>query len=134
MGRRRPPTRPQRTRGSVKHDLPPLWDGQRVEWSPWSDTHPGSLAFHSAPDTFACVGCGWIRDTQLYAIGRIHPEPGTTYDGVPVTWPVTALAARRCPGCHLDHVTELETGTVWDLEPSDYTTTGSWPEPEGVLF
>lgn len=123
---------------SRTHDLPPLWDGRRVDWSEWKEVDPGSLAFHSPADAFACTGCGWIPDAQLRAVGRVHPKPGATFTvhetEVPA-WPVAVLAARRCTGCGLDQVTDLDTGEVWDLDPSDYTDAGSWPEPEqGALF
>lgn len=121
-----------------QHDLPPLWDGRQVTWSRWMEADPGSLVFHTPSDTFACTGCGWIRTTQLHSIGRIHPEPVEKWivDGSAHTaWPVAQLAAVRCPGCELDQVTDMDTGETWDIDPSDYTATGSWPEPEnGTLF
>jgi hypothetical protein len=48
-------------------------------------------------------------------------------------WPIARLNVLRCTGCGLDQVTDLETGEVWDLDPSDYTDTGSWPDTE-TLF
>lgn len=138
---------------SREHDLPPLWDGRRVDWSAWKDVEPGSLAFHAPADAFACTGCGWISDTQLRAVGRVHPEPGATFTvhrDVPSkrvpgstwvrktevpAWPIARLVVRRCTGCGLDQVTDMETDEVWDLDPSDYTDAGSWPEAEqGALF
>lgn len=128
-----------------RHDLPPLWDGRRVDWSPWVEEPHTTLIFHRPAHEFACTGCGWIRDTDLHATGRLHPEPGATFTVLPhprarhttevPAWPVVRLAVRRCTGCGLDEVTDIETGEVWDLEPSDYTDAGSWPEPEqGALF
>jgi hypothetical protein len=136
-----------------RHDLPPLWDGASVDWSDWEDTPHSSMVFHAPAPLFACTGCGWIPDTELRAIGRVHPEPGETFTvhktvpskrvpgsswdrktEVPA-WPIARLSVKRCTGCGLDQVTDIETGEVWDLDPSDYTDTGSWPEPEqGALF
>jgi hypothetical protein len=130
---------------SRAHDLPPLWDGRRVDWSAWEELGHTSLVFHAPADEFACTGCGWIADTELRAVGRVHPEPGATFTVLPhararheievPAWPVARLSVLRCAGCGLDEVTDMETGEVWDLEPSDYTDAGSWPEPEqGALF
>jgi hypothetical protein len=113
------------------HDLPPLWDGRHVTWSPWRDVDPGSLAIHAPSDAFACTGCGWITETQMRSIGRLHPEPGATFtiDGTELpAWPVAVLAVRRCTGCGLDQVTDLDTGDVWDLDDTDYGDTGSWAD------
>lgn len=114
------------------HDLPPLWDGRVVQWSPWSDQGMGSLVFHVPADHWACTGCGWIRDTELRAVGTLMP-PG----GVTDLFPVVRLIVRRCLGCQLDQVTDIHTGDVWDLEDGDYTDSGSWPEQvpmQGTLF
>ena len=130
---------------SRAHDLPPLWDGRRVDWSEWQEVGPTSMVFHGWPDEMACTGCGWIPETKLHAIGRLHPEPGATFTvpktvgskrrlgtytrNVEVTaWPVARLSVRRCSGCGVDEVTDIETGEVWDLEGADYTDAGSWPD------
>lgn len=107
------------------HDLPPLWDGRAVQWSDWTDE--GGLArttlvFHIPAHHWACTGCGWIRDTELRAVGTLMPGAG-----VRDLHPHVRLVVRRCPGCHLDEVTDLDTGEVWDLDGSDYTDSGSWP-------
>jgi hypothetical protein len=115
-----------------EHDLPPLWDGRVVQWSPWVDQQMGSLVFHVPADHWACTGCGWIRDTELRAVGTLMP-PG----GVIVMYPVVRLLVRRCPGCHLDQVSDIVTGDVWDLEGRDYTDAGSWADDapvQGTLF
>jgi hypothetical protein len=114
------------------HDLPPLWDGRAVQWSDWSEQGWTTLVFHVPADHFACTGCGWIRDTELRAVGTLMPP-----DGVTDLFPVIRLIVRRCPGCHLDQVTDVDTWDVWDLEPRDYTDAGSWPDDlpvQGTLF
>ncbi|GAB3166725.1 hypothetical protein GCM10027059_26130 [Myceligenerans halotolerans] len=138
---------------SRAHDLPPLWDGRRVEWTPWRDEPHTSMVFHAPAHEFACTGCGWIRDAELRAVGKLHRAPGETFTTpverrtrsghrysvnieVPAR-PVARLHVRRCPGCGLDEVTDIDTGEVWDLEESDYTDAGSWPEAvavQGALF
>lgn len=114
------------------HDLPPLWDGRAVQWSGWTDQAPGSLVFHIPADHFACTGCGWIRNTELRAVGTLMPP-----DGVTDLYPVIRLLVRRCPGCHLDQVSDIVTGDVWDLDAGDYTDAGSWTDDlpvQGTLF
>lgn len=114
------------------HDLPPLWDGRAVQWSDWTDQAPWSLVFHIPADHFACTGCGWIRNTELRAVGTLMPP-----DGVTDLYPVIRLLVRRCPGCHLDQVSDIVTGDVWDLAAGDYTDAGSWPDElpvQGTLF
>jgi hypothetical protein len=107
------------------HDLPPLWDGQVVQWSPWTDEGGidgrTTLVFHVPADHWACTGCGWIRDTELRAVGTLMPDSVAD-----TAWPVVRLIVRRCPGCQLDQVTDISTGEVWDLDDTDYGDTGSW--------
>jgi hypothetical protein len=118
------------------HDLPPLWDGRPVQWSDWTDeaglAGRTTLVFHVPADHWACTGCGWIRDSELRAVGTLLPGGGVTD-----MWPHVRLVVRRCPGCHLDEVTDIDTGEVWDLEDTDYTDAGSWPDDiptQGTLF
>ncbi len=115
-------TAPART-----HDLPPLWDGRVVQWSDWTDeggiAGRTTLVFHVPSDHWACTGCGWIRDTELRAVGTLMPDSIAD-----TAWPVVRLLVRRCPGCRLDQVTDLGSGEVWDLKDTDYTAAGSWPE------
>jgi hypothetical protein len=105
------------------HDLPPLWDGQAVQWPPWTDeggfAGRGSLVFHVTDDQWACTGCGWIRDTDMRAVGTLMPDGATGF-------PRRRFLVRRCPGCRLDQVTDISTGEVWDLDETDYGDTGSW--------
>jgi hypothetical protein len=44
---------------------------------------------------------------------------------------VIRLFAWRCPDCHLDVVSDMQTGQVWDLDMSDYGDEGS-ADPEGL--
>jgi hypothetical protein len=115
------------------YDLPPLWDGRPVQWSDWTDeAESTTLRFHVPADHWACTGCGWIRDSELRAVGTLLPGGGVTD-----MWPHVRLVVRRCPGCHLDEVTDIDTGEVWDLEDTDYTDAGSWPDDiptQGTLF
>lgn len=124
------------TTGARPHDLPPLWDGRTVQWSDWTDetglAARTTLVFHVPADHWACTGCGWIRDSELRAVGTLLP--GSVAD---TAWPVVRLVVRRCPGCHLDQVTDISTGEVWDLEDADYGAAGSWPDDmpiQGTLF
>jgi hypothetical protein len=107
------------------HDLPPLWDGQAVQWSAWTDeggiAGRTTLMFHVPADHWACTGCGWIRDTELRAVGTLMPDRVN-----PGKFPHIRLLVRRCPGCRLDQVTDISTGEVWDLDETDYGDTGSW--------
>lgn len=115
-----------------RHDLPPLWDGRVVQWSDWTDFPLGSLVFHVPSDHWACTGCGWIRESELRNVGTLMPDSIAD-----TAWPVVRLLVRRCPGCHLDQVTDIISGDVWDLDATDYTAAGSWPDdmPEqGTLF
>jgi hypothetical protein len=130
---------------SRKHDLPPLWDGRRVHWTDWAAEWPTTMVFHGAEED-ACTDCGWIPDRVLYATGRVDPAEGETFTvyvprhtrsgriyDKPVqrpAWGISRLHARRCAGCGLDQVTDMETWQVWDLEPADYTDAGSWPEAQ----
>jgi hypothetical protein len=115
------------------HDLPLLWDGRPVQWSDWTDAaEPTTLRFHVPADHWACTGCGWIRDTELRAVGTLMPDSVAD-----TAWPVVRLVVRRCPGCHLDQVTDISTGEVWDLDAKDYGPGGSWPDDlpvQGTLF
>lgn len=110
-----------------KNDLPPKWDGRVVQWSDWTDQGGligrTTLVFHVPAHHWACTGCGWIRESELRAVGTLMPG-----SGVRDTYPHVRLIVRRCPGCHLDEVTDLDTGQVWDLEECDYEDDGSWEQ------
>lgn len=91
---------------SRSHDLPPRWNGHRVQWGTWADAttviriHP-----HTCP-------CGATEPHQA-TLGRVLSEQ------------YSRLVATRC-SCGRDQVTELTGGhtrTV-SLTPPDYTDTG----------
>jgi len=107
------------------NDLPPLWDGVRVEWGPWS-TIQTSLRFHVPLRELACQKCGQVDQERHTARGRLIRDDNVEHLGF--------LVAHRCPGCGHDEVEDDE-GKVWDLDPSDYTNEGSVdPDLEGKLF
>lgn len=109
------------------HDLPPLWDGHRVEWfGPWRQIET-SARFHLPLKDQACRhACGSLA-TPLSCRGVVH-------DGNPEG--PRQLSVARCPDCHHDTVYDLETGEFWDLDDSDYGPEGSYDEAthQGVLF
>lgn len=107
------------------HDLPPSWDGVRIEWGEWS-TAQTSMRFHTPPRDLACKQCGQVDQEPHIARGR-------RVDDTVVRLPGTGLLfAFRCPGCGHDEVHDQADDTCWDLDPSDYTETGS--TPEGALW
>lgn len=125
------------------HDMPPLWDGRGVEWASWS-TDAGSWSFHAPLDDRCCHECGLV-DELMWTSGAVAPEPGATFlvPGsrrakssreleVPA-WPVYSLSATRCSGC--GHTTVLDTSNnqLWELDDTDYTDAGSWPDVEALF-
>lgn len=120
-------------------DLPPIWDGQRVDWRPWTDVKT-TTAFHMPADQRACHQCGVI-DEPLRSTGVLAPRPGETFpvDRLRRTksgheyiktrhepaWPIIGLSAARCRHCGHDTVTDERGGTTWDLGPEDYGPSGS---------
>lgn len=122
-----------------KHDLPPSWDGVRVEWEGWQTGQvficgPGKRA------AFNCEECH-SSDSPHTNIGIIHPtEPelvdcikrtasGRTYwsKEMRVPNPHVRLHAQRCPACGSDVVIDTETDEHWTLDETDYGESGSWP-------
>lgn len=92
------------------YDLPPFWDGHRVQWGRWE--------------------IGWI--TLCRERASCCPYCGST-ERPPVCHGVIAgqknrLWAYRCPDCRHDQVYELRGDSVWDLDESDYTDVGSFNE------
>jgi len=121
------------------HDLPPLWDGHRVEWKGW-ETYWTTADWHMKPVT--CNECG-SRDKSAMNTGLVYPlagetvtmtrlkrsknQPGRTYEvtqEIPAT-PTYWLHVWRCPSCHLDTVWDRRDDTWWDLDESDYGVEGS---------
>lgn len=122
----------------VKHRLPPLWDGYRVTWDPWSSALVVQIC--PPPDIDACEGCGSIAD-RLIATGLRHPLPGETVEStrtktgrfgravvLPTTipaYPLRDLHAFRCSDCLRTDVWDQRTDEWWELGPEDYTSEGS---------
>lgn len=126
----------------VKRPLPPLWDGRAVAWSPFEleptmficDRSKRKNGLHIP----TCDQCGHVGP-KLRAIGLRQPSPGASEpgeyirrhrNGTPVyaQEPAPAyrdLHATRCPVCGHDQVYDAASGTVWDLDESDYGPEGS---------
>ena len=128
----------------VRNDLPPKWDGRRVDWSEW-DTDP--IFVCPPPTAPRCEGCGSAA-RQVTSRGTVYPldgemfethEPlvkrtrsGREYEAGTTTVarrarPGVRLFASRCPGCGLDTVVDRTSGhqQVWTLDESDYGDAGS---------
>ena len=126
----------------ARNDLPPKWDGRRVDWSEW-DTDP--IFVCPPPTAPRCEGCGSAA-RQATSRGTVYPldgemfethEPrvkrtrsGREYVAGTVTvarWarPGVRLFAFRCLGCGLDEVFDLETRECWTLDETDYGDEGS---------
>jgi hypothetical protein len=127
------------------HDLPPKWDGRKVEWQGWTN-HPSTARLHFKAEV--CDRCGSDKE-QALNLGVVHPLPGdemTTlrrvkskrtgreYDRqvtVPAH-PVFRVTAFRCVDCGHDQVCDHGTGEQkwdeaewWDLDETDYSDDGS---------
>lgn len=119
-----------------RHDLPPRWDGLPVEWGAWTDT--------AAPGTFLCPPprhpdrCDRCDSTlpKILCTGRIWTDPATA---PPAIGPARLLRGRhlvgiltafRCTHCRHDSILD-HAGMLWDLDPTDYTDTGSWNMQDG---
>jgi hypothetical protein len=121
------------------HDLPPLWDGRRVEWKGWT-SDASTLGWHGRPQT--CEVCGHVGDRAIN-LGLVFPHPGETMtepktvrskrvkgreyvrNVTVLARPIYWLTAFRCSSCHLDTVWDRRTDEWWDLDPSDYGDDGS---------
>lgn len=124
-------------------DLPVAWDGEPIRWG---EPMAYGAIFVCPPPRVpdACTSCGALAadGADLYT-GRLRgpdQEPYWTRDsfGRAVKKPgwevwLPRLLLRRCLSCGHDQVSDLESGEVWDLDPSDYGETGSWAE-EPTLF
>lgn len=116
------------------HDLPPRWDGRRVEWHGWTMPPPSSLQFHAPPD--CCRACGSL-EPQPFNRGTIWAKPGEaaprhkpkTYAEAVTNRIKGSLMVFRCPDCRHDVVLGRSPGRsleMWDLDESDYVDVGSW--------
>ena len=120
---------------SRSYDLPPSWDGRRVEWGQWE-----AMVVFSCPGGRVTCDCG--SADLLTTTGVIHPNDGDTVD-VPIVKrtksgreyesgtrqvpakPELRLSAQRCVTCGQDIVTDRRDGSVWILDESDYSQDGS---------
>lgn len=123
----------------ARNDLPPKWDGRRVDWSEW-DTDP--IFVCQPPTAPRCEGCGSAA-RQATSRGTVYPLDGEMFETheprvkrtrsgreyvagtVAVARrarPVVRLFASRCPDCGLDTVVDYtsEPEQVWTLDESDY--------------
>jgi len=119
------------------HDLPPRWDGLRVEWDPWQAEPWTSGVFHEKPRP--CPACG-MYEPRSVVHGVIWSPPGVLPFRRPKTYGEAALNQRaetegtplghlvvwRCTGCRHDQVLDSRDSSVWDLDESDYNDDGSW--------
>ena len=128
----------------VRNDLPPKWDGRRVDWSEW-DTDP--IFVCPPPTAPRCEGCGSAA-RQVTSRGTVYPldgemfethkprvkciRSGREYEAGTTTVarrarPGVRLFASRCPDCGLDTVVDRTSGhqQVWTLDESDYGDAGS---------
>lgn len=99
---------------AARHDLPPLWDGVPVDWREWSRINT-TLIHHAEAEDLACDKCGAVDELDV-TFGRRGP--------------MINLCASRCRHCGQDQVTDMLTGTLWDLDETDYADIGS--EPPGA--
>lgn len=113
-------------RTNRKHDLPPLWDDQPVQWQGWERPVWTTLALHLPLESLACRKCGNLAAASRNA-GVVRP-PGAGH-------PTRRLFATRCD-CGHDQVYDLDTDELWDLEDSDYGDAGSVDpnQVQGALF
>lgn len=114
-----------------QHDLPPRWDGLPVEWDSWTTTTgPGTFLCPPPRHPDRCDHCGTTAPKTL-CIGRIWTDPTTAPPAISRgrlrngRHLVAIISAFRCTYCHHDSVLD-HTGMLWDLDPTDYTDTGSW--------
>lgn len=130
----------------ARHDLPPKWDGRRVDWSEWH-TGPVFVCGRPQPPTPRCEGCGSTA-WQAKSLGTVYPLDGEMFEtqeprakrtrsGREYVSGTTTVARRarpgvllvvsRCPDCGLDTVVDRTSGhlQVWALDESDYGDAGS---------
>lgn len=119
------------------HDLPPRWDGRRVEWGQWDTTR---VIICPPPKPEPCHVCG-STEQPATCRGAVRSAPGEV---VPIRRPrsytdalenqraeqrgvvLLTLVATRCPDCLTDQVWEPRTDAWWDLDDSDYGDEGSY--------
>lgn len=112
------------TRSDRTHDLPPAWDGLRVEWRGWIAAAT-TLSYHLPLEETACRRCGSL-DEQMLNVGVVdHGPRGDTDPGEPRRQ--VRLFAFRCPDCRHDQVLDQDDDQLWDLDETDYGDDGSVP-------
>ena len=128
-------TQPTLPTGPRLHDLPPKWDGHRVEWHDWRVSQPTTLELHglrsecphcasTAPEAMS-FGVVWAAPVGLipFPAKRRWDARGTQSGGDHAAqW----LTAYRCPDCHTDEVEDRMTGEMWILDDTDYDDDGSY--------
>lgn len=112
-----------------QHDLPPRWDGLPVEWGEWSDA--ADVYICPPPRKRSrCCRCGSCCKPRM-SLGRGLTELESVSGSVPARLVngerVEAhLAVFRCPECEHDYVLDFANDEAWDLDPTDYTDSGSY--------
>ena len=114
--------------GPRVHDLPPKWDGHRVEWGGWRTPPPATLDLHGV-HADCCTHCAstapkavnfgvvWAAPVGLILFPAKRRWRGTQSGGDhAVQW----LTAYRCPDCRTDEVEDRMTRELWVLDDADY--------------
>ena len=117
------------------NDLPPKWDGHRVEWGRWETPPPTALErFHGGQTT--CPRCGSHTPQQINR-GVVWAKPvGLLHFPVRRRWDSRAarsggdhavlhLTAYRCPDCRVDEI-DGHHNPMWVLDDNDYDDEGSY--------
>lgn len=75
-----PLTMHQQTRLTLwaRNDLPPKWDGRRVDWSEWN-TDPMFVCGRPQPPAPRCEGCGSAA-RQAASRGTVYPLDGEMFE------------------------------------------------------
>lgn len=107
-----------------EHDLPPRWDGDRVEWSEWTALTEGNIC----PPPMSSERCEQCRSTAapMSSRGTVITDYGPNVVPIGRAQRSRKLVVFRCADCQHDTVWEIDTGQHWGLDPSDYTSAGSW--------
>lgn len=115
------------------HDLPPRWDGDPVDWSPWQPLPAVTIC--PPLRTQGCDNCGsatrplTCHGTRTIAYGpNVIPIGRSRLHDRHIH---ARLVVHRCPDCHHDTVFDPHTDQWWDLDDSDYQDAGSWEPTTG---
>lgn len=125
-------------------DLPPMWDGRVVVWDEWRPlTTPEERVFICPPPIArGCHACGSLA-VPMISRGRVAVSAFVTRQMLDADddnrarlgWAagkrkpraLYELTAFRCPDCLIDQVSDAD-WVMWDLDESDYSAEGSWPQ------